>query len=168
MAAPIIFNKSRLVVFIVVGRLARMARVTIDIGLSSLVAIDTPSHGVSIDHLQRPLPLPGEAVANGTVDLSAAMQVVGENDEGGKLVHASPWNLFSLLDVFHHLEGLGPLAYRIGGMADPAELDVWEASDPVVLRIAVAERALQLGHLLMVNVIEEHGLIDGDPGKDGK
>jgi hypothetical protein len=97
-----------------------MAGITVRIGVSSSVAIDTPGHRVTIHHLQWPLFLTREAVTYRTVDSFADMNSVLKHDERGKLVHPLPGNWPSLLDISHDLQGFRPFTGGVGGMANLA------------------------------------------------
>jgi hypothetical protein len=53
-------------------------------------------------------------------------------------------------------------------MAGSTEFNVWYPCDTVLRHISVAERAVQLSHLFVMNMIKGNGLIDRLPGKDWK
>jgi hypothetical protein len=46
-------------------------------------------------------------------------------------------------------------------MTDPAEFNVRDSCHAIFFHIPVAERAVQFGHLFVMDVIEENGLVNG-------
>jgi hypothetical protein len=96
------------------------------------------------------------------------MNPVGKDDKFREFIHSSPWNLSSLLNIFDHFERLGSLADGIRRMAGTTEIDIGNPCRTVSLHITMAEGAIQMGCLLMANMIETDGLVNGDPGEDGK
>jgi hypothetical protein len=99
------------------------------------------------------------------------MNPVWKDNKLWKLIHPLPWNLFSHLNIFDHFKSLWPFAHCIGGVAGPAEFDVGYSCGAISFNIPVAESTVQTSCLFVVDMIEEDGLIDRNPGinwKDGK
>lgn len=132
------------------------------------MAVHTPVHIVSIHHLHRPLLFARETVADGAVDTVLNMDPVRKDDKFGYFIHSSPWNLSSLLNISDHFERLGLLADCISGMADTAKIDIGNPCRTVSLHITMAKGAIQIGCLFVANMIEANGLVNRDPGEDGK
>lgn len=132
------------------------------------MAVHTPGHIVPIHHLHRPIPFTREAMADGAIDAILNMNPMGKDDKFRKFIYSFPRDLPSLLNIFHHFERLRPLADGIGRMASPTEIDIGNPGGPVPLYITMAKNAIQIGCLLVANMIESDGLVYGDPGEDGK
>ncbi len=143
-----------------------MAGIAIDAGVSLSVAIQTPLHVISIDHLDWPLFASRQAMADSTIHATLNMDPVGKDDEFRHLIHPLPGDRSSGLDISDHFQGLGPFAQGIGGVAGPAEVDIGDPSHPVLLHIAMAEGAIEVGLLFMDGMVEEDGLFDRGVGKD--
>jgi hypothetical protein len=73
----------------------------------------TPLHIVPVNHLDGPLFHTGETVADRAIHTAFNMNPVWKNDKRWKFIHPFPWDLLSLLDIFHHFKCLGSLTDRI-------------------------------------------------------
>jgi len=103
-----------------------------------------------------------------TIDPALKMNPVGKDHKFGKFIHPLPGDLLSLLNIFHHFKGFRLLAEGICGMAGTTEVDVRDRCGAVFFWIAMAEETVQIGCLLMADMVKENGLIDGNPGKNWK
>jgi len=132
------------------------------------MTVDAPFHVITVHHLDRPFFRAGDAMAGGAVHAALDVDPVRKNDVGRKFIHPLPRNPFPCFHVFHNLQRFGPLADGIARMACPAEIDIRNSRNPVPLHKSVAERAVQLRDLFVVDVVEQNGLLDGDPSENGK
>lgn len=129
---------------LIVLSLAGVTRIAIDIRLFLLMAIQTPGHIVSIDHLYRPLFFTCKAMTDGTINTALNMNPVGKNNKFRKFIHSLPGNLSPCLDILHHFKRLGPLADRIGCMAGTAKVNIRNACGTVPFHITMAESTIQI------------------------
>jgi hypothetical protein len=93
---------------------------------------------------------------------------VWKDNKPWKLIHPLPWNLFSRLNIFDHFKSLRPFAHCIGGVAGSAEFDVGYSCGAIPFDIPVAKSAVQTSCFFVMNMIEENGLIDRNPGINWK
>ncbi len=148
--------------------LARMARVAIDRSSHLLVAFQAPRHKGSIHHFRGSIRHAGNPVTGRAIDTSLNMDPVRKNDKRRKLIHPLPRNRLAVLHIPDHLQSLRSLADCVGGMAGLAEFNVRDACDTISFDIAVAESAVQFGHLFVMDVIESNGLVDHNLRKNRK
>jgi hypothetical protein len=132
------------------------------------VTVDAPCHKITVDHFRRSIGHAGNAVADRAVDLILNMDPVGKDDERRELIHPFPWDRLAALHISDDFQSLGPLADGVARMAGLAEFDIRDPSDTIPFHMAMTEGAVQVRHLLVMDVIESDGLIDRDPGKNGE
>jgi len=119
--------------------LARVTRIAIRISSSSLVAVYTPFHIVSVNHLDGPLFHTGETVADRTVHTILNVYPVWKNNEFWKFIHPLPWNLLPLFNIFHYFECFRSLTDRISRMTGLTELNIRNPCDTISFDVTVAE-----------------------------
>jgi len=149
-------------------RSTRVASITIFIGPSFFMAVDTPRHEVSIDHLDRPLFYTCQTMADGTIHLPLNMNPMRKNNKSGKLVHSLPLNFSPRLNIFYDFKRFWPFADRIRGVASSTELNIGNPCRPIPLCISMAEGAVQIDCLFVMDMIEENGLVDRGPRENRK
>ena len=145
-----------------------MARVAVRTGSSLLVTGDTPFHVIPVHHFDRPFLYTGYAMAGGAVHAALEMDPVLKDNKFRKLVHPLPRNRFLLFHVLHNLQGFRPFTDGIARMAGPAEFDVWNSRNTIPFYVPVAEGAVQLRDLLVMDMVEENRLLDGNPSENWK
>lgn len=143
-----------------------MACVAIDRSPHLLVAFQAPRHKGSIHHFRGSIRHAGNPVAGRAIHTSLNMDPVRKNDKRRELIHPLPWNRLPVLHVSDHLQSLRSLADCVGRMAGLAEFNVRDACDTIPFDIAVAESAVQFGHLFVMDVVESNGLVNHNLRKD--
>jgi len=132
------------------------------------MAVDTPRHEVSVDHLDWSLFYTCETMTDGTIQLALNMNPMRKNDKSREFIHSLPWDLSPRLNIFYHLQSLRPFADRIRGVASSTEFNIGNPCRPVPLCITMAEGAVQIDCLFMMDMIEENGLVDRGPRENRK
>jgi len=166
-AAPIIFSNFRRVIFIFKfgflkaccgikvkdfnfefrilhseTQLAGVAGITIRICSTPLVAIDTPGHIVSVNHLDRPFFYTCKTMTDGAIHFPLNMNPVRKDDKFRELIHSLPGDLPTCLNILDDFKRLRSLADRIRAVTGPAEFDIGNPGRPVSFRISMAEGAI--------------------------
>jgi hypothetical protein len=135
------------------------------------VAVHAPFHIDAIQHLYGPIGYTRKTVAGRTVDIVLNMNPVGKNDKGRKLIHPIPRNSLPGLHIFNDFECLGSLADSIRGMTGLTEFNIGNPCDAIPFDKAMAEGTVELGTLLVEDMIKKDGLINclvGENGEHGK
>jgi hypothetical protein len=107
-------------------------------------------------------------MAAGAIQTALDMNPVREDNKTRKFIHPLPRNLFPRFYIFHDFKCLWPFADCIAGMAGLAEFNVWNSCNTIPFNIPVAECAVQMGYLFMVNMIKKDRLLDRFPREDRK
>jgi len=132
------------------------------------MTIQTPIHIEPVHHLHRVIRCACEAVADRAVDLILDVNPVWKDNVRRQLIHPVPRNPLSCLNIFDDLEGLRPLTHGVRRVAGPAEFDIRDSRNPFTLYKAVAKGAVQMSHLLVMDVVETDRLVNGGRRKRGK
>jgi hypothetical protein len=132
------------------------------------MAVQTPLHIVSVNHLDRSFFDPSQTMTYRTFDTALNMNPVGKDDMSRKFIHSLPRNLLACLHILNDFQCFRSLAYCIGGVTGPTEFNVWNSCSAVPFHITVAEGTVQTDCFFVMNVIEEDGLINRNPSINWK
>jgi len=105
-------------------------------------------------------------MADRTIHLALEMNPMGEDDKFWKLIHSLPLNFSSRLNIFYHFKRFWPFANRIRDVASSTEFNIGNPCRPIPLCISMAEGAVQINCLFVMDMIEENRLVDRGPRKN--
>jgi hypothetical protein len=99
-------------------------------------------------------------MTNRAIDLALDMNPMRKDNKGWKFVHPLPRNSLICFHISDNLYRLGPLTDCIAEMTGSTDFDVRDSSSTVFTDKPVAEKTVQLGHFLVVDMIEPDRLVN--------
>jgi len=137
-----------------------MACIAVDIRSSFFVAVYAPLHINSINHFYRCITYPRKPMTNRAIDLALDMNPMRKDNKARKFIHPPPWNSLIRFHVSDNLYRLRPLTDGIAEMTGSTGFNIWDPCSTVFTHEPVTEKTVQLGYLLVVNMIETDRLVN--------